>query len=237
MQRKILGLFLFYTLITAGCGAQNATPTSSPDPVNNDSVDKSPFTGIPCAAPCWHGLEVGKSHEKDVLSTIPRLNFIDRKSVYFRVLPSMNTVDNPRVFGKGIVIYSNCINSEVRCLTIQVVEDILTEISIVLNYQINIGEAIDYLGNPNYVGFSEASGGPATCRVYLIWSEKSLVLESNIVDDLNGTEKNCPEVGDAGKISHDLLISEVRYMSAATIEELHSSSANEFFEFSGTLSD
>jgi len=230
MQKKTLGLFLLYALLTAGCGGVNAAPTPS-----SDTVDKSPFTGIPCAAPCWYGLEVGKSHENDVLSTLPRLTFIDRKSVYFRLIPSMSTFDDPRVFGGGVMIFSNCVNSKTRCLTIQVVEDVLTEILLVLNYQIKVGEAIDYLGNPNYVGYDRAGGRLVACRVFLIWIEKQLVLESNLVDSPNEVEKNCPIVGDAGKISTDLLVSQVRYMSAAAIEGLRSSSASEFFEFSGTL--
>ena len=131
-KMMIIGAFLF------GCVEQTATPSP-------DQIDMSPFTGIPCAAPCWHSLMIGKSSESDIISTIPTLSFIDQNSVYYHRMPSMSTLA-PDVFGEGVEITANCVNSEKQCLTIQAVENILTEISIVLNYQIKVDEAIGYLG-------------------------------------------------------------------------------------------
>lgn len=215
----MVGVFLF------GC----AEPTTMPSP---DQIDKSPFTGIPCAAPCWHGLMIGKSSESDVISTISTLTFIDQKSVYYHRMPSMDTLD-PDVFGEGVEITANCAKSEKQCLTVQVVENFLTEISIKLNYQIKVSEAIEYLGNPNYVGFDRAGGELVACRVYLIWSEKQLVLASEIFEGPSSVEGNCYVVRGAGKISSSLLVLETRYMSVAAIEKLLSNSGNEFFRFSG----
>ena len=218
---SIIGAFLL------GCSSLESTPPP-------DQIDRSPFTGIPCPAPCWHHLLIGESSESDVISTISTLGFIDQNSVYHHRMPSMSTLD-PDVFGEGVEITANCINSEKQCLAIQAVENILTEISIALNYQINIDEAIIHLDNPDYVGFDRAGGELVSCRVYLIWSEKQLVLASKIFEGPNSAEKNCFIMRENGKVSPKLLISGAKYMSGVAIEKLLSSSRSEFFKYLGTL--
>jgi len=210
-----------------GCASLESTPSP-------EQMDRSPFTGIPCAAPCWQGLMVGKSSESDVISTIPTLSFIDQNSVYYHRMPSMSTLD-PDVFGEGVEITANCINSEQQCLTIQVVENILTEISVVLNYTIEVDETIKYLDNPDYVGFDRAGGELVACRVYMIWRAKQLVLASKILEGPNAAEKNCFMIRDTGKVSSKLLILEAQYVSVAAIEELLSGIRSEFFEYMGTI--
>jgi hypothetical protein len=198
-------------------------------------MDKSLFTGIPCAAPCWRGLVIGKSSESDVRSTMPNLAFIDQDSVYYHRMLSMSTFEDPSVFGEGVEITANCINPNKLCLTIQVVGNILTDISIVLNYQISVDGAIKYLGNPDYVGFDRAGGELIACQVYLVWSEKQLALKSKIFEGIDASEKNCYPIYASGKVSSSLLVSEVRYMSPATIERLRLSAGIWLFEFSGTI--
>ncbi len=67
----IIGILLF--------GCMTSRPTAIPTPAftpSPDQMDKSPFTGVPCAAPCWQGLEVGKSSESEVTSVLSTLTFI-----------------------------------------------------------------------------------------------------------------------------------------------------------------
>jgi hypothetical protein len=229
MQKKILNAILLCAFLVTGCeiAISNATPTT-------DQMDKSPFTGIPCAAPCWYELEIGKSNESDVISTIQTLTFIDQNSVYTHHMLSMSTYDDPQVFAEGIEVRANCINTENQCVTVQVVKDILTEISIVLNYQIKVDETIKYLGNPTYVGFDRAGGERIACRVFLIWNEKKLVLESKIFEGINAAEKNCFTIEDTGKVSANLLVSEVKYLPTSAIDRLRTSGASWFYDFSGT---
>lgn len=214
--------------LLSGC-SDIIPPTPLPD-----QMETSPFTGIPCAAPCWRGLVIGKSSESDVRSTMPTLTFIDQNSVYYHSMPSMNTFEDPSVFGEGVEISANCINSKKICLTVQVVGNILTDISIVLNYQINVDGAIKSLGNPDYVGFDRAGGEQIACRVYLIWSEKRLVLASKIFEGIDANEKNCYVIYDSGKISSSLLVSEIWFPSPGSIKMLQSSAASAFIKFSGT---
>lgn len=223
---QIFKIIIFATFLF-GC----VEPTTTPSP---DQIDKSPFTGIPCAAPCWHGLEVGKSSERDVISTIPTLTFIDQNTVNVHQMQSMPSI-NPRTSSQGIRVFANCVQPNKKCLTISVVDDILTEIVVSLNYEFEMKEAIEYLSNPDYVGFDRAGGELVACRVYLIWGQKQLVLASKIFEGPNAAEKNCFMIRDTGKATGNLLVSEAQYMSVAAIEELLSSSASEFFEFTGTM--
>jgi hypothetical protein len=221
----MIGIFLF--------GCSDSTPTSSP---SLDQMDKSPFTGIPCAAPCWHGLGIGKSSESEVMSALPTLAFIDQGTIYVHKMPSLPSLE-PSIWTQGVEITANCISPKKQCLTIRVVDDVLTEIVVVMNYKINLSEAIKYLGNPDYIGFERAGGELMACEVYSVWTEKQFVLASGKFDGVDAVEKNCYAISDAGKVSSSLLISEARYMSTRAIEILLSNSASKFFEFSGTIPD
>ena len=215
----IVGLLLF------ACSEQTPTP---------EHVDKSPFTGIPCAAPCWHGLVIGQSNESDVMSTLPSLTFINQNTINVHQMQSLPSLD-PSIWGKGIEITIACINTEKQCVTIRVVENTLTEVVTVMNYNIRVDEAIKYLGDPDDIGFDRAGGEQIACQVFLVWKEKQLVLASQVFEGANAVEKNCYVIRDSGKVSSDLLIYEARYISIRTIEILLSSSAGEFFDFSGTI--
>jgi hypothetical protein len=217
----MIGVFLI--------GCSNSNPTPSPD-----QMDKSPFTGIPCASPCWHGLVIGKSSESDVMSTLPTLTFIDQGTIYVHQILSMPSLE-PSIWTQGDEITASCIFPKKKCLTIRVVDNTLTEVVAVMNYNIRLDEAIKYLGNPDYVGYDRAGGEQMACTVYSIWRENQFVLASEKFEGSNAVEKNCYVVRDTGKISSSLLISEARYMSIKAIEILLSSPASEFFEFSGTL--
>jgi hypothetical protein len=63
-------------LLLAACvpGLRGGTPTPT---VNLSLVDMSMITDQPCAAPCWYGLEPGRSTREQVLVTAKSLVFID----------------------------------------------------------------------------------------------------------------------------------------------------------------
>ena len=194
-------IFSLIVITTSGC----STPKPTPLP---DQMDKNPFTGIPCAAPCWYGLAVGESNEKDVLATLPTLTFIDQNTIRsFRT--SMPNLDLS-TYAPGMEIVANCnYPAERRCLSIAVVDNILTEVDIPLNYDIRVDEAIESLGDPDYIGFQNLGVERIMCEVDLIWSSKQLVLASDF-EGYKATEDTCGVVRDTGKISPSLLISEVR---------------------------
>ncbi len=69
---KSIQIFILIASILVGCNRSSLSPTL---------MDKSAFTGIPCAAPCWYGLEIAKSNESEVVSTLKSLGFIDQETL------------------------------------------------------------------------------------------------------------------------------------------------------------
>lgn len=116
----------------------------------------------------------------------------------------------------------------------RVVEDVLTEIVIALNYGIEVNAAVEYLGQPDYVGYRNLGAEQIRCEIDLVWSKKQLVLVSGLFEGPDEVQKNCGRLRHTGKIAPNLQISDVRYLSAPAIEELRHTGAGEFFEFSGT---
>lgn len=229
---SIIGILLF--------GCMNSPPTTTSTPIFSPSpeqIDKSPFTGIPCAAPCWHGLEVGKSTESEVISVLSTLTFISQDSIQIFRRPSMPDYYGED-FGPGIEINANCINPRTECLVLTTSNDVLQKIIVMLNYEIKPDQVIEYLGNPTIIGVAPVGGETFVCEVYLIWKNSRLVLASTFRadKDLEGVEKYCNIVRETTKVPSSLLITEVRYLSDAELKSLLLST-NNFFEFSGTISD
>lgn len=232
ISRVLIKVVIAYLLFgcTSSMPGPNPIITLSPSP---GQMDKSPFTGIPCAAPCWHGLEVGKSNETDVNAVVPILTFIDQGSVQVYRRPSM-----PDYYimsaGPGMEISAKCINSEKECLNLTTANNVLQKIIVGLNYDIRPDEAISYLGIPDYIGAANLGGETFLCEVYLIWRRSRLVLATTFRDSA-GAKKYCYAVRDEGKVPASLPILEARYLSD---EELDAYLAyGKFFEFSGTLPD
>jgi hypothetical protein len=225
-----MGSFLF--------GCINYTPTPIPTPIvtlSLEQMDKSPFTGIPCAAPCWRGLEVGKSNEKDVIAILPSLNFIKQDSIqmYRTSMPGINGT-----YGSGVNVVVECINSSNACLDLNVVNDVLTRIVVGLNYEITVDEAIEYLGNPDSVGVAPIGGEYFICEVYLVWKDNGFALVSTFEaqKSINAVEKYCDVVYETGKVPSSMLIFEARYFSATELNAIMSpDGSNTFFEFTGTI--
>jgi hypothetical protein len=221
-QIVLLGWFLF------GCIGPNATLV--PDQI----TDKSAFTGIPCAAPCWQGLEVGISNERDVTESLQMLTFINQDTIQsFRggTMPSIDPTD----YAQGVIINADCVYPNRQCLMLKIVDGILVEIVVTLNYDIKVSEAIQYLGDPDYVGYGMLGAEKIICEVYLVWNEKKLILASKKFEGFKATENSCGVVRDRGKVASNLLILEARYLPTSAIEFMLSRSYNATFEFTGTI--
>ena len=220
MKSKFYGLILCILFLT-GCSALRP-PQSTPPPA--EQVDRSLFTGIPCAAPCWHGLEVGRSAENEVISTLQKLNYIDQ-----------NTIQVNRK-SSGVEIIASCTSPAKECLEFDVENDVLRKIIVGLNYEIRVDEAIEQLGDPHYLGVSATDGETVACEVYMIWRTSGLVLASSFATDSEGVEKYCDVVRETGKIPSSLLIAEARLIAGLELVNLLTSGGN-LFSFSGTLAD
>ncbi len=69
-------LVMLFGFTTTGC-MSNST-ISVDDPL----ADHSFLTQQPCAAPCWYGLEPGKSTAHDVDTTLDKLPFVDSSTIW-----------------------------------------------------------------------------------------------------------------------------------------------------------
>jgi hypothetical protein len=224
LYRIILTIIL--SALLAGCTGYSSVPTPTPSP---NQIDKSPFTGIPCAAPCWHGLVIGKSSESEVRSTLSTLTYIDQKSIEYVPQASVRGPD-PNVIYPGLLIYASC------CLIIEVADHVLNQIDILLNYQISAGEVIADLGPPDYVGSQLMGAETLTCQVELIWYSKQLVLNSVPESyDSSNPEDKCVIVQNTHKIPSNLTISGVSYMLIPWIERVLTGDGSEFYKFTGTI--
>jgi hypothetical protein len=223
-------------LIAFGCSTEKSNPDFVDPTAHPDLVDQSWLTGKPCAGPCWNGLQIGESKESEVLSTIRNLSFINQKSVNL-VRSSMSGLD-PYIYAPGVEITGYCNGSRENCIRMRfrVVDDILTEVSILLRNDIRLDQAIEYLGKPDYIGYYLEGVEKMTCEVVLVWSTKQLVLSS---ERFRGSEmeKYCLDVRDIHKTVPSLKISNVKYESVPALNFLLSTDDGEFFEYTENLSD
>ena len=218
MRSKLYGLLLCILFLT---GCSGLIPAQTPPA---EQIDRSLFTGIPCAVPCWHGLEVGRSTENEVMSTLQRLNYIDP-----------DTIQTTRR-SSDVEITASCASPVKECLKFNVTSDVLTKIVVGLNYEIRADEAIQQLGEPHYLGVSATDEELLACEVYMIWRNSALVLAATVAANSEGVEKYCDVVRDTGKVPSSLIIGEARLISGVELVNLLTS-GGKLFGFSGTLPD
>jgi hypothetical protein len=220
-----IGLVIYALLF--GCSVSTPTPSI-------EQMDKSPFTGDPCAAPCWHGLVIGESSENEALSKIPTLTFIDPNSIQLFRENSAPGLD-PKDSNYAAQIIANCITVEEQCLVLRTESYILTEIELILNYEVTVQDAIRYLGVPDYIGYQKLGvAHDVLCELDVIWVSKQLILASEIFESYEAVER-CGAVRETGKVESNLLISKVIYKTEGAIEILlEDGSRVGFFEFSET---
>ena len=208
---------LFCSLFLTSCSQVAPPPTS----IINDPIDRGIFTGVPCAVPCWHGLQVGKSVESEVMSTLQQLDYIDEDTIQITRRAS------------GVEIIASCSSPARECLKFDVANDVLAKIVVGIHYEIRVDEAIEQLGEPNYLGVSTTDGGPIACEMQLIWRNSGLVLASTVAADSEAIEKHCEVVSSTGKIPPGLLIAEARLISGIELVTLLTS-GGQLFQFLGT---
>ncbi len=215
-------LILMPTLIF-GCSPQSLTP----EPLTPIQMDKSPFTGIPCSAPCWYGMTIGESSENDLISFLPTMTFIDQNSIQRipRSYIAYNEVD----------ITAKCAKPNIPCYTFYFVEDNLTEIDIQLNYEIRLYEAVELLGDPDYIVYRVTEPEQLICEVLAIWKSNQLVLSSQRYSGKN-VEIICGNLRDSRKPYSNMLISKVYFLQNEKIDLLLAN-PEWVFKYSGMIQD
>jgi hypothetical protein len=195
---------LMIIIFLVGCG--KPAPTPSPD-----QMDRSIFTGIPCATPCWQNLLVGKSTWSEVKSTIDTLNFIGSYTIQADGISGISV--NPNNIPLNAVITAQCKIPQNKCLTIWISEGILSKIQIEFNYKMNLEMAVQYLDNPDFVLYRMMSPEDQHCEVQLIWKSKQLILVSELT-------KYCAATHTTDEYLTDLSFEKAQVVTMANILQL-----------------
>ena len=180
-------------------------------------MDKSPFTGNPCAAPCWFGLEIAKSNESEVISALKSLSFIDEGSLKIRSL-TMPGFDL-KIWVSGKWITADCIRPKKHCLDVDIADGKLRDIKNILNYTITFDEIVKDIGNPDKVVRTDYSAEVIACYIRLVWTQKQLVLVSKRFPGTKGCNYSQAAVS-TGLVDANLEIAEVDFLPNEEINQM-----------------
>ncbi len=202
-RRGVLGSLV--VLILTGCGTWSGAAISIPT-LDPSLVDSSVLTGVPCAAPCWYGLEVDRSTKADVLAVAPTLSFVDPRafpeeaSSYFDpmvkdAIPATTVRLSCRRSGAG------------TCASLVIAAGVLKGIYLSPPPSLTLGEAVDHLGAPEYVGVVYYGESGVQCHVSLLWKQRGIVVQSGQV--------RCQDVRGGLGVRSDLPVVQIAYRSLA----------------------
>lgn len=146
-------ILLAAALVHGGCGVS----------VDQGQMDRSFLTGTPCAPPCWHSLEPGRSSYADVIQTIETLPFVDRTTI--RERPTVGWGGEEEI----VVTFGGPRRGSQFGGTAVLSEGLLTMVVIRVGYPLTLAEAVERLGQPELFAFVPTPG--AECDIVLIWPE------------------------------------------------------------------
>ncbi len=210
-MKRHAALFLAAALLTA-CSVLGEAPESTPSPYLED---RSTLTGVPCAAPCWQGLLVGKSTEGDVRAALARLTFIDQHAVTWSSRESALSLDT-REWVPATEVSAACLRYPHQpCLMIQLVEGVVTGIVLQPNYDLKVGDVLTHLGTPDYLANEPLATEVIWCQFHLVWNQKQLVLSSQIFKGI--PPDACDSLRTTGRVPGSLQLVEISYLSPRAV--------------------
>jgi hypothetical protein len=212
---KIKMLLIICGLLSAGVMLDGCS--GSKGTLVLELMDKSPFTGDPCAAPCWHSLEIAKSNESEVVSTLKSLSFIDEESLKIKST-SMPGFD-PNIWVSGKRITADCLQPKTPCLVVNIADGSLRDIKSILNYKITFDDVVKDIGNPDKVVRTYYSAEVIACYIRLVWTQKQLVLVSKRFPGERGCDYSQTAVS-TGLVDANLEIAEVNFLPNEEINQM-----------------
>jgi len=232
INKKLLSCWAVFVFLVGSCApAGSKYPPNKPfsPVVDLKYIDLSPFSGVPCAAPCWHNLLIDKSTKEETLVTLGTLGFIDLASIKETTTgywdPSYESHDS--VWARSIL--ADCKEpSGVRCYQFEFLNNILKSILIFPNYTITLQNAVEYFGTPTCVSLFEWGAECAGCGIAFSWDNRQIsvsVLDTRCGD---GTDL-CVSIRHGGKIPPDYVVQVINYYSQAWVDN----NVQECFQWSG----
>jgi hypothetical protein len=157
--------------VLVGC-VSPASPTATLEP---SLTDRSFLTDIPCAAPCWYGLELGKSTKADALAIAQTLSFIDSQVFLERPDHYLYLDGSKQNYVDATFVSLICREPEKEgCADLLFVNDSLKEIRLYPKYDLNFGDVVAHLGAPDYIQFSPLLMSSPLCSVGLTWKQRGI---------------------------------------------------------------
>lgn len=209
LRGRLHPIIVAVSLAVAACIPRQLAPTATAT-LEASLMDRSLLTGQPCEAPCWYGLELGRTTKAEAEAMAGTLSFIDptaseeRPDGYWD--PAQQTT-LPATF-----VHLKCRQPERQtCAGLLFVNDTLRRIHLSPNYPLRFADVVTSLGDPDYVQVFPAPGHEMLCDVGLIWKERRIS-----VDFLNEASAvgpvRCEAVRGGRGIEGDLAVQQVVYM-------------------------
>jgi hypothetical protein len=167
---------------------------------NNPKADRSFITDMPCKAPCWYGLELGKSSKADVAVALDELPFIDKASIREYGTRWLDD-DYAREY------YFGCVHPKKEsCGSALISNDKLMTLWLSVGYSLSFKMGVDKLGEPDFLDYGGCVPYTPVCSVSLYWLRKGIVISSDLK---NG--KVCQAIQKDNSIPADLQVTDIFY--------------------------
>lgn len=196
-------LVICLSLIVIGCSTKKSNPKFVDPTAHPELVDQSWFTDQPCSAPCWQGLEPGKSSRVESLNTARRLSFIGEEE---------KKPDDP-----WSTFY--CKNpSKEPCMSMRFENGVLAEIGLYPNYSVTLDEAVRYLGEPDLFTTIYLGELKPRCDFSFLWLRQRIELTTG--DEPYGNRLCFNDYRKEDKVPKDLIVNTVYINSTERMDEI-----------------
>lgn len=178
-------LIISFCFLILSCTAEKPKMEYVDYSARPDLVDQSWLTGKPCTAPCWQGLEPGKSTREEVMKVISKLSFLDTE--------------------KDITIYAGqeflyCKQPpDKTCLGLVFNNNQLSQLGLLLNYSVTLDEVVDKLKKPDFFVISYPGSERMDCLLRVYWLQRRLELTyRSIGKPFSGKQDLCHQIQESG---------------------------------------
>jgi hypothetical protein len=166
-------------------------------------TEDSWLTDKPCKAPCWYGMEPGKTSKEEAMLTTKELSFIDPEGVTDSVNGLLFNCKN----------YPGCVYMGFR-------DNILEFLNIYLYTTVTFKEVVDKLGNPDIVMIDPINPEGSGCYIGLLWLERQM--EVRYAEEPGGFFRKdlCQQVNENNNtVPPDLTVQDVSIMQKEFMAE------------------
>ena len=200
---------IILVIVLVLCSCNSTTERVNLETLDKNLYEQSWLIGKPCNAPCWNGLEPGKSSRKDSISTAKQLAFINGDSVELA-----NSQGAAFLCKEPPDLY---------CVTMTFENGTLENLSITPNFDITIDQAVEKLGTPDGFLVRPMYPDAGGCRLQVIWKKQRLILEhtEGIVSIFDFRNDLCEQVKqNEGKLPPHIILERVNITNSNQMESI-----------------